>query len=81
MQSGYCLCSSDLKNVLCLDTEQEGFYLSPVNNTKILNHALCLSDITEGKNILRRLSVSGCCEEDCTELEVHNVARLYNKFF
>jgi hypothetical protein len=81
MQSGYCLCTPDLEKVLCLSRSHEELFFAPVDGTKILNHALCLSDITEGKNILRRLQATDRFKEDCAELEVHNVARLYNKFF
>lgn len=54
--------------------------MADVDSTKVLNSALCLHDLTEAKNILKRLNASDY-KESVKDVEVHNIARLYNKFF
>jgi len=54
--------------------------MAAVDSTQVLNSALCLHDLTEAKNILKRLIASEY-EENVKDVEVHNIARLYNKFF
>jgi hypothetical protein len=77
MQRGYVLCDDTLSKVLCLTPGREGVQLNEVDSTQVLNKALCLEDLTETKNILRRLQ-----ENDLVNgLEIVNVARLYKKFF
>ena len=77
MQRGYVLCNTDLSKVLCLSSDQSGIQLKEVDSTKVLNKAICLSDLTEIKNILRMFK-----DQELTgDLEIVNVARLYKKFF
>jgi len=54
--------------------------MASVDSTQVLNNALCLHDLTEAKNILKRLNASEY-EDIVRDAEVHNIARLYNKFF
>jgi hypothetical protein len=77
MQRGYVLCNTDLSKVLCLNGDRSGIQLKEVDSTKVLNKAICLSDLTEIKNILRIFK-----DKELTgDLEIVNVARLYKKFF
>jgi hypothetical protein len=77
MQTGYVICSADLERVLCLTEGRDGVQLVPVETTKELNKSICLSDLTEAKNIYKRLQDSGLINS----LEICNVARLYKKFY
>jgi hypothetical protein len=77
MQHGYVLCNYDLSQVLCLTPEKDGVVLQDVSSTKVLNKAICLSDLTEAKNVLQMLQN----KEMTGDLEIVNVARLYKKFF
>jgi len=77
---GYSLCSPDLNQVLCLSGDKKSVFMADVDSTKVLNSALCLHDLTEAKNILKRLNASDY-KESVKDVEVHNIARLYNKFF
>lgn len=77
MQTGYVICSPDLERVLCLTDDRSGVRLVPVETTKELNKSICLSDLTEAKNIYKRLQDSGLINS----LEICNVARLYKKFY
>jgi len=77
---GYSLCSPDLNQVLCLSSDKKSLFMATVDSTQVLNSALCLHDLTEAKNILKRLIASEY-EENVKDVEVHNIARLYNKFF
>ena len=77
MQRGYVLCDDTLSKVLCLSPGREGVQLNQVDSTQVLNKAFCLEDLTETKNILRRLE-----EKDLVgDLKIVNVARLYKKFY
>jgi hypothetical protein len=78
MQRGFVLCDADLAQVLCLNPNKDGFQLEEVADTRTLNQALCLHDITEAKNIYERIELH--TGEDLN-LEIVNVARLYKKFF
>jgi len=80
MHRGYSLCSPDLNQVLCLSPDKQSFFMAPVDSTKVLNNALCLHDLTEAKNVLKRLNASEYLNI-VKDAEVHNIARLYNKFF
>ena len=80
MHRGYSLCSPDLNQVLCLSSDKQSVFMADVDSTKVLNSALCLHDLTEAKNILKRLNASDY-KESVKDVEVHNIARLYNKFF
>ena len=77
MQRGFVFCSPDQGQVLCINQEKTEFLWKDVENTKILNQAVCLSDLTEAKNIYNRIVDKGLAEN----LEIINVARLYKKFF
>lgn len=77
MQRGYVLCKSDLSQVLCLSNAKDTIALRSVDSTKVLNKAMCLPDLTEAKNVLKRLHE----KEMVDGLEIVNVARLYKKFF
>jgi hypothetical protein len=77
MQTGYVMCSQDLSKVLCLDKASGGVTLVTVDSTQDLNRSICLSDLTETKNIYDRLKNRGLINQ----LEIVNVARLYKKFY
>lgn len=77
MQRGYVLCDDTLSKVLCLTPGKDGVLLSEVDSTQVLNKALCLEDLTETKNVLKRLQANDLVND----LEIVNVARLYKKFF
>jgi len=48
-----------------------------VEGTQDLNRSICLSDLTETKNIYERLKAHGLI----SNLEIVNVARLYKNFY
>jgi hypothetical protein len=77
---GYSLCSPDLDEVLCLSGDKQSLFMSPITSTFVLNNALCLHDLTEAKNVLKRLNASEYTDV-VKDVEIHNIARLYNKFF
>jgi len=77
MQTGYVLCSASLNKVLCLSKDKKDVVLVNVDSTKDLNRSICLSDLTEAKNIYERLKDAGLIGA----LEIVNVARLYKKFY
>lgn len=77
MQTGYVICSKDLERILCLTEDKSSVNLVPVETTKELNKSICLSDLTEAKNVYERLKNKGLIEG----LEICNVARLYKKFY
>lgn len=77
MQRGYVLCDDTLSKVLCLTPGKDGVLLNEVDSTQVLNKALCLEDLTETKNVLKRLQANNLVND----LEIVNVARLYKKFF
>lgn len=77
MQTGHVLVSPDLQKVLCLNQDKTGVKLVQVESTKDLNQSICLSDLTEAKNIYERLKDAGLIKG----LEIVNVARLYKKFY
>jgi hypothetical protein len=77
MQTGYVMCSADLGKVLCLNQDKSEVVLVDVEGTQDLNRSICLSDLTETKNIYERLKAHGLI----SNLEIVNVARLYKKFY
>ena len=77
MQRGFVFCNPDRDQVLCINQEKTGFSWKEVKSTAVLNQAICISDLTEAKNIWNRIVKS----ELATDLEIINVARLYKKFF
>ena len=54
--------------------------MASVDSTQVLNNALCLRDLTEAKNVLKRLNASEYTDV-VKDVEIYNIARLYNKFF
>lgn len=80
MHRGYSLCSPDLNQVLCLSADKQDVFMAPIDSTRVLNSAFCLHDLTEAKNVLKRLNASEY-KDIVKNVEVHNIARLYNKFF
>jgi hypothetical protein len=78
MQRGFVLCDDDLGRVLCLNPDRDGFQLEEIDDTRTLNQALCLHDLTEAKNVYKRIVEH---TGDMFELQIVNVARLYKKFF
>ena len=81
MHRVYSLCSPDLNQVLCLSGDKQSLFMADVDSTKVLNSALCLHDLTEAKNILKRVKNTSEYKDVVKDVEVHNIARLYNKFF
>lgn len=77
MQRGFVFCNPDHNNVLCIKDSKDGFEWRSVDSTKVLNQAICLSDLTEAKNIYNRIME----KELANDLEIINIARLYKKFF
>jgi hypothetical protein len=77
MQTGYVLCSTDLLKVLCLTEGKDGVVLVEAKSTMDINRAICVSDLTEAKNVLERLKNSDLVGD----LEIANVARLYKRFY
>ena len=77
MQFGYVLCSPEGGKILCLTEDKKGVRLVPVETTSALNRSMCLSDLTEIKNVYQRLKDSGLVGY----LEIVNIARLYKRFF
>ena len=80
MHRGYSLCSADLTQVVCLSSDRQTLSMVLIDSTKVLNNALCLHDLTEANNVLKRLIASEH-EDIVKETKVCNIARLYNKFF
>lgn len=77
MQFGHVLCSPELDKVLCLTEDKKGVRLVPIDTTSDLNRSMCLSDLTEIKNVYQRLKNSRLVGN----LEIVNIARLYKRFF
>jgi hypothetical protein len=77
MQTGYALCSSDLQHILCLTEDQSMVELIEIESTRDINRSICVSDLTEARNIADRLQNAGLIRE----LEIANVARLYKRFY
>ena len=77
MQTGFVICSPDLSKVLCFTEDKTDVRLIPVDSTQNINKSICLSDLTEAKNVLKRFNDSGFT----SSLEIANVARLYKKFY
>ncbi len=73
MQSGYALCTPDNSKVLCLKRNPTGVELIDVGNTKNLNRALCLPDLTSIKSFYDRLKEKKLVED----LDIVNIAKLY----
>ena len=81
MQNGYVICTTGLTAVLCLSQGGDGFLMAPVDGPSALNRALCLHDLTEAKNVLKRIRNSEEFRDVVEDVEICNIARLYNNFF
>lgn len=81
MHRGYALCSADLDQVLCVSSDKQDFVMEPIDCLSVLNGALCLPDLTESNNVLKRIKATDKYKEIGEQIEVQNIARLYNKFF
>jgi len=77
MQTGFVICSEDLSSVLCFNDDRTNVWLIPVDSTQNINRSICLSDLTEAKNVLKRFNDCGLT----SGLSIANVARLYKKFY
>jgi hypothetical protein len=78
MQTGFVLCTSELDRIVCLTPDKNGFQLETINNTLVLNRALCFHNRTEAKNILTRIESHMDRELD---IDIKNIALLYKKFY
>lgn len=77
MQTGFVICSPDLSKVLCFTEDKTNVLLVSVNDTRNINKSICLPDLTEAKNVLKRFNKAGLT----VGLEIANVAKLYKKFY
>ena len=73
MHTGYVLCTPDNQKVLCISTDKKGVELVELKNSKGLNKALCLPDLTSMKNVQERFEKLGLIED----LDIVNIAKLY----
>jgi len=78
MQTGFVLCSSNLERVMCLTPKKDGFQMEFLNDTLVLNRAMCFHNRTEANNILKRIQNHLQKELD---IEIKNIALLYKKFY
>ena len=73
MHTGYVLCTPDNQKILCISTDKKGVELVELKNSKGLNKALCLPDLTSMKNVQERFEKLGLIED----LDIVNIAKLY----
>ena len=73
MHTGYVLCTPDNQKVLCISIDKKGVELVELKNSKGLNRALCLRDLTSMKNVQERFEKLGLIED----LDIVNIAKLY----
>ena len=73
MHTGYVLCTPDNQKVLCISIDKKGVELVELKNSKGLNRALCLPDLTSMKNVQERFEKLGLIED----LDIVNIAKLY----
>lgn len=78
MHVGYSITSKDLSEILCFSADKTELLMAQATCKGILNKALCVSDLTEGKNILKRLRKMDKYRELLADVEVNNIARVYN---
>lgn len=81
MCSGYVIVCLDSSKVLCLAADKRSLAMTEVTSPAVLNKAVCAPDLTEAKNILRRLQGSESQADIVKGAEIQHVARLYKKFF
>jgi len=75
MQRGYVLCKPGCRQVVSLSNGK--IVWLDADNTKNLNRAMCLHDLTEAKNVSKRFQ-----EQALTaDVEIVNVAKLYNQLY
>ena len=77
MLSGFVFCDSQTKKVLCYTKDRKGVEFVDMGSSRSLNAAICLSDLTEMKNIQERFKKADLIDE----LSIVNVGSLYKKFF
>tara|TARA_R100000008_G_C3492767_1_gene119576 strand:+ start:163 stop:396 length:234 start_codon:yes stop_codon:yes gene_type:complete len=77
MQSGYVLCASNNKQVLCISGDKTGVELVDIKETNSLNRALCMPDLTSIKDLYERFKA----HELVGELDIVNIAKLYKHSF
>lgn len=80
MHQGYTITTEDLSQVLCLTSNRKSVIMALLTTPTILSKALCVHDITEAKNILKRLQATESFKNVVADCEVNNMARLYNMF-
>ena len=73
MHTGYVLCTPDNQKVLCISIDKKGVELVELKNSKGLNRALCLPDLTSMKNVQERFEKLGLIED----LDIVHIAKLY----
>jgi hypothetical protein len=73
MHTGYVLCTPDSQKVLCISADKKGVELLELKDSKGLNRALCLPDLTSLKNVYERFKKLGLVEN----LDIVNIAKLY----
>ena len=77
MQAGLVFCDFDNQNVLCYTQDRKDVELVSVANRGNLNKAICLSDLTEMKNVQERLQNAGFI----ADVYIVNIATLYKGYF
>lgn len=81
MCSGYVIVGQGGLKVLCLAADRKSLSMQEVTSPAILNKAICAPDLTEAKNVLRRVQATEGYAEVTEGAEIQHVARLYKKFF
>lgn len=81
MCSGYVIVCPGSSKVLCLAADKRSLSMTEVTSPSVLNKAICAPDLTEAKNLLRRMESSEGQAEIVKGAEIQHVARLYKKFF
>ena len=77
MLSGFVFCDSACEKVLCYTKDRSSVELINIRKTNHLNKAICLSDLTQMKNIQERFKRA----ELISDLSIVNVGSLYKRFF
>ena len=77
MQRGYTLSTPELDKVVCINKDKDGFILSEIFNSKILNNSMCFNTITAAKTVQERIVNF---DPAFPELQIITGARLDNKF-
>ena len=77
MLSGFVFCDANTKKILCYTEDRRGIEFVDMGHNRSLNQAICLSDLTEMKNIQERFKKANLIDD----LFIVNVGSLYKKFF